>query len=118
MRQAQCLHSLAKTRSGPAFSNAAKERSGDDSPKKRERDGLWNHWLQRKERSTLSRFSQIVETVRRQAGHRDRLDAYWRVAALSWWPGEGAFAEEMHMQMGHTFACIGAAVNDDTIAAR
>jgi hypothetical protein len=80
MRQAECSHSLAKTRRRPAFSNAGKKQSGNDNPKKRERDGLWNHWLQRAERSEASHFSQVVETVRGQARHRDRLDACSRVA--------------------------------------
>ena len=80
IRQTECSYSLAKTCRRPALSNAAKEQSGDDSPKKRERDRFWNHWLQREERSEVSRFSQVVETVYGQARHRDRLDACSRVA--------------------------------------
>ncbi len=64
VRQTKCLHSLAKIQCRPAFSNAVKEQSSDDSPEKRERDRLWNHWLERDERSEVSRFSQIVESVR------------------------------------------------------
>ena len=48
MRPAEYSYSLAKTRRRPAFSNAIKEQSVDDSPKERERDRFWNHWLQRK----------------------------------------------------------------------
>src|SRR4030095_1825302 len=78
-----------------AFSTTAKEQSGDDNPKERERDGLWNHWRQREERCALSCFPKIVKTVCGQARHRDRLDACSRVAALARWPGQRAFAKKM-----------------------
>src|SRR5947207_925089 len=54
---------------------ANKEQSGHDSSKERERDGLWNRRLQRKKRRNLSRFSQVAETLRRQADRWDRLGA-------------------------------------------
>jgi hypothetical protein len=115
MRQAGRLHSLAKTRRRPAFSNAAKKRSSDDSQKERERDRLWNHRLQRGDRSAVSRFPQIVETVRGQAGHRDRLDACSRVAALAWRPRQGAFTKKMYMQMRNALAGIWPAIDDHTV---
>jgi hypothetical protein len=79
MRPTECLHSLAKTRSRPAFSSGAKEQSGDDSPKEREWDRLWNHWFQREERRDLSCFPQIAQAIRRQASHRDRLGTRSRI---------------------------------------
>jgi hypothetical protein len=118
MRQTECSHSLAKTSRRPAFSNAAKEQSGDDNPKERERDRLWNHWLQREEGSEVSHFRQVVETLCGQAGHRNRLDACSRVAASAWRPGEGALAKKMHMQMRNAFTRIWPAIDNDTIAAR
>jgi hypothetical protein len=118
MRQAGCLYSLAKTCGRPAFSNAAKEQSGNDSPKKRERDRFWDHRLQGEERSEVSRFSKIDETVYGQAGHRDRLDACSRVATLARRPGQGAFAKKMYMQMRNALTGIWPAIDDDTVAIR
>src|SRR5438270_12788426 len=88
MRPTECLHSLGKTRSRPAFSSTAKEQSGDDSPKERERDRLWNHWLQREEGRALSCFSKIAKTICEQARRWDRLGTDSRIAY-----GELAFAE-------------------------
>src|SRR4029077_4161085 len=79
MRSTEYLHPLAKTRRRPAFSGTAKEQSSNDSPKKRNRDRLWNHWVQREERCALSRFPKIVKTVCGQARHWDRLGAGSRV---------------------------------------
>ena len=79
MRSTEYLHPLAKTRSRPAFSSTAKEQSGDDSSKERERDRLWNHWLQREEGRALSCFSKIAKTICEQARHWDRLGTGSRV---------------------------------------
>jgi len=79
MRSTEYLHPLAKTRRRPAFSGTAKEQSSNDSPKKRKRDGLWNHWVQREERYALSCFPKIVKTVCGQACHWNRLGAGSRV---------------------------------------
>src|SRR5437762_10865962 len=75
MRQAAGVHSLAKAVCRSTSSIANKEQSGHDSSKERERDGLWNRRLQRKKRRNLSRFSQVAETLRRQADRWDRLGA-------------------------------------------
>jgi len=117
MRQAECLHSLAKTRCRPAFSNAAKEESSNDGSEKRERDRFWNRRLQGEERGEVSRFCQVVETVCGQAGHWDRLDGCSRVA-LTRRPGEGAFAKKMHMQMRNAFTRIRPAIDNDAVTVR
>jgi hypothetical protein len=95
MRRTGSLHSLAKTRCRPAFSNANKERPGDDDPKERERDGLWSRWFQRRKGSDLSRFFQVAETLCGQAHRRDRLEARGSIenSDLSRRPGECAFAQ-------------------------
>jgi hypothetical protein len=80
MPQAGRLHSLAKTICGSAPAGAAKEQSSHDHSEDRKRDGLWNCWLQREKRRHLSRFSQVIETVRGQSCGRNRLDADQPVA--------------------------------------
>src|ERR1044072_8865566 len=80
MRQAEGLHSLAKTIRRSASAGAAKEQSSHDHSEDRKRDGLWNCWLQREKRCHLSRFSQVIEIVRGQACDRNRLDANQPVA--------------------------------------
>ena len=37
---------------------------------------------------------------------------------LSWWPGERTFAQQMNVQMRHTFTRIGSAINHHAVAAR
>jgi hypothetical protein len=73
MRQARCLHSLAKAGGRSAFSNPSAEQPDHDCPKERERNRLRNNRLQSKERRDLSHLSQVVKAFHRQTNCRHRL---------------------------------------------
>src|SRR6266705_3354191 len=106
----QALYSLAKAgcRSSPPIAN--KEKSRDDNPEERGRNRLRNRRVQTKKRRNVFRFSKVAETVRGQADRWNRLVADARIASLPWRPSERTIAQQVDMQMWHTFARIGPAV--------
>ena len=130
------LHPLAKTGRRPALTIANQEQPSHDDSKEREWNRFRTRRFQRKKRRNLSPVSQIAETL---CGHSASSESTGRLfvnssaslrlgelsksqagttcATLAGWPGECAFAKQMHMQMRHALTCVGSAVDHDAVTA-